>query len=491
METMKWKAFMGCFIFCSIATVACSQNKVIRINVKSCGAKGDGRTDDSKSLTSAFKAVSTSGGVVYFPSGIYLTDIVDIRPTENTTVLVQGEKGKVTIKKNVTDQRNIALFFCEIKGVKLSFTDLKLDGSALARKGKWHKADRDGVVLDEEIDGVFCYNLASLVVKACYIQNFHGKGIAAYNTNLLIAQNNIIDNVNGSAIQGHRVATMKALDNLINNTGFVSANDLIDGVGFDRTKIPATLFGDGIEAECGSLIATGNKITNPGRSGIVHDLAKDLGYKNSSAIVSNNIVIVNGNIVNNNPPAGMWFEQSSNLTVTYNKIYLKKSLSKFVSGIRFFGITNQINCSNNLIEATGYNYVSDAGIGIYEPTVKKITISGNSINGNFSRSMTLSYENATSKVDNLLIKTNNFFAGKQNGFGVACNIGGQNRFPKHTTIKENDFGINTVVPFNFSYYGHLSFINKGSSEVRIFNNKIMGKKSNFLPKKVRGVIFTN
>jgi hypothetical protein len=404
---------------------------------------------------------------------------------------VKGDKDKVVIKKNTTDQRNIALFFCEIEGVKLTFSGLILDGLSSYRRGKWHKADRNGVVLDDEIDGIFCYNLASLVVEYCHIQNFHGKGIAAYDSDFLNAQNNIINNVNGSAIQGHRVEQMKVVNNIINNTGFVSVNDLIDGAGFDKTKMPATLFGDGIEAECNNLIATDNKITNPGRSGIVHDLAKDLGYNNSSAIVSNNIVIINGNINNNNPPAGMWFEQSANLTITHNKIYLKKSQSKFVSGIRFFGVTNQINCSNNVIDALAYNFTSDSGIGVYEPALKNLIISGNSIRGNFSRSVVIAYGNTTSKVDNLLIKANDFLAGKQNGFGIACNIGGQRNFPRNITIAENNFGINTVTPFDFSYYGPNSFTIKASSKARVFNNKVHGHNSNILPKKVNGITFSN
>jgi hypothetical protein len=493
MTIFGWRIYLASLVFSWIFTAECSQSIVTRINVKTYGAKGDGKTDDTKSLISAFKAVSISGGEIYFPAGVYLTDIIDIRPSQNSTIAVQGEKGKVMIKKNITDKTNVALFFCEIKGTKLLFRNLTLNGSSTARKGKWHKADRETVTLDDEINGIYCYNVASLQVENCHIQNFHGKGIAAYNTNQLTAQNNTIDNVNGSAIQGHRVTTLKVLNNTLNHTGFVSAGDLVDGISFNGGKIPATLFGDGIEAECENLIATGNKITNPGRCGIVHDLAKELGYTNSSATVSNNIVIVNGNATNNNPPAGMWFEQSANVTVTYNKIYLRRSSSKFVSGIRFFGITNQINCAKNFIDGTTYNHESDAGIGIYEPKVKKITLTENSINGNFSHSVTLSYGDVASGVDNLLIKANKLFAGKQNGLAITYIIDGKNSFPKNTMITENDFGRNAAIPFDFAYYGLLSVTAKSKiiSQVKIFNNKVMGKNSNALPTKVKGVVFTN
>jgi parallel beta-helix repeat protein len=40
-------------------------------NVKDYGAKGDGRANDSPAITAAIAAVPTSGGIVYFPPGIY------------------------------------------------------------------------------------------------------------------------------------------------------------------------------------------------------------------------------------------------------------------------------------------------------------------------------------------------------------------------------------------------------------------------------------
>lgn len=490
-KKLKFTTFLATLFLLNFFTIACSQNAVKIINVKTYGAKGDGKTDDTKSIRSAFKAASVSGITVYFPAGVYLTDIIDIRPPENLVITVKGEKNKVTIKKNATDKTNVALFFCEIKNVKIFFCDLILDGSASARRGKWHSADRNGVVLDDEINGIYCYNVASLQVNDCRIQNFHGKGIAAFNTNQLIVQNNIIRDVNNSAIQGHRVNTMKVLNNIINHTGFLKTNDLVNGRPFNSSNIPATLFGDGIEAECNELLATGNRITNPGRAGIVHDLAKDLGYTNSSAIVSNNIVTVDGKIANNNPPAGMWFEQSANLTVTRNQVYLKKSLSKFVSGIRFYAVTNRINCSDNIIDAVNYNHISDAGIGIYEPATNDIKLLKNSVKGNFSNSISVSYELASSHINNLNINDNRLLSATNGKSRIALYVGNQQHFPKRGLVTKNNFGLVNSNPIIFNHYGQPSSETSDQSKITIQNNTVNGKNSNVLPDKVKGVVFTN
>lgn len=43
------------------------------INVKTFGAKGDGATDDTTAIQAAIDFVGTTGGVVYFPAGVYKT----------------------------------------------------------------------------------------------------------------------------------------------------------------------------------------------------------------------------------------------------------------------------------------------------------------------------------------------------------------------------------------------------------------------------------
>lgn len=53
-----------------ITGLALKQNKFI-INVKDYGATGNGTTDDTAAINSAFAALPASGGVLFFPNGIY------------------------------------------------------------------------------------------------------------------------------------------------------------------------------------------------------------------------------------------------------------------------------------------------------------------------------------------------------------------------------------------------------------------------------------
>ena len=45
--------------------------KVKTVNVKDFGAKGDAITDDTDAIGRAIAEVAVSGGIVYFPDGIY------------------------------------------------------------------------------------------------------------------------------------------------------------------------------------------------------------------------------------------------------------------------------------------------------------------------------------------------------------------------------------------------------------------------------------
>ncbi|WP_336863682.1 glycosyl hydrolase family 28-related protein [Peribacillus frigoritolerans] len=52
------------------------------INVKSLGVKGDG-TNDTQPILDALNSIKTTGGVLYFPKGIYSTDPIDLTSFKN------------------------------------------------------------------------------------------------------------------------------------------------------------------------------------------------------------------------------------------------------------------------------------------------------------------------------------------------------------------------------------------------------------------------
>ena len=459
-------------------------------SVKTYGAKGDGQTDDTQAIKKAFAGVSQNGGKVYFPPGVYLTNIIDIRPQKGTSIEITGEPGKSKIVKRSSDPMNIALFFCEVSNVNLDFKNLTLVGSASSKIGKWKTNGKD-IDVTESTNGITGWNLASLTVTLCQISDFHGKGIACFSSGKFIANNNVISNVSGSGINGHRVNYMETINNSITNTGFLADTFILDGKQHNKsTFYPAIKFGDGIESESNSFIAKENKIVNPGRCGIVHDLAKDLGYQNSSALVSNNVILMNSdNINNNNPPAGMWFEQSDKVEVVGNKVTLKKSWSKIVSGIRFYDVTSSIVCRNNIIDANGYNHLSDGGIGIYEPESGSVVIEKNTVSGNFIAGVAISYGLHQSKIDNLAISGNQFTTGPKSNAttGIQISIDGKKQFPAVTNISGNTMSASITKPFNLFYYGSQPVGIPKKSTLKMSNNAVNGVIGNKLPKDLPGL----
>lgn len=424
------------------------------INVKNFGAKGDGKTNDTRAVKSAFASISNTGGIVYFPAGIYLLDIIDIRPSKGMSIEIKGEKEKTVLIKNPLDPTAIALFFCEIPDVTLAFDSLKLDGSSSAKLYSWKQFDSTGNYnIENPVYGIFVYNLKKITVSNCIIENFYGDGISTYSTSEFIANNNSVSDVNGTGIKGHRVINMKIFENKIVNTGFFSGIFYIKGEKKKRSLfLGKTRFGDGIEADCDTLIAKNNIIINPGRCGIVHDLAMALGYKNSFADVENNTVEINSNKINNgNPPAGMWFEQSANVKVIANKIDIVKSKTPLVSGIRFYGIISSIICRNNTINAGNYNMILNNGIGIFEPAVTSIQVSKNTITGKFTSAIIISYDNPKSHINELVINQNEI-EGKENAmkYGVRLYNGTETSKPKNQEINNNKFMNINADPIHFN-----------------------------------------
>lgn len=474
MKNKKIFLIVYAILLCVYCNSCYAQNPVL-IDVKKSGAKGDGISDDTKALRAAFASVSKTGGTVFFPKGVYITDIIDIRPNPQHAVVikVKGVGSESIIRKSKTDTIPVAVFFCEIANTTLEFSNLSIDGNYLNRTRKWKTVAQNIVDLDEKVNGIYAYNVNKLNVHDCFIKNLHGDAIACFSAGTLLASKNIINNVSGTGIIGHRVNDMVANYNVISNTGFITNSYILDGKAKTMSgPYPLTKSGDGIEGDCKNLTATHNKITNPGRCGVVHDLARDLQYVNSTAIVTDNVIVINSLGINNsNPPAGMWFEQSANVTVNNNNITFLKSKSKLTSGIRFFDVSNMISCNKNTITATNYNHVSDNAIGVFEPRTDNITINGNVINGKFKSGIALSYEGVPAKVKEITITANKLAGSKQIENGIVFSISGERKFPENSIIQGNDIRGVKEKPLYFFYYGAPK--NKVSSSIMKINENKM------------------
>jgi nitrous oxidase accessory protein NosD len=441
------------------------------VNVRTFGAKGDGRADDTKAIREAFSSLAKVGGTIYFPKGVYITEVIDIRPEKGMTVIVRGDGQESIVKLKRGANKPVSIFFCEIPGVKLRFSDLTINGSSVERVRAWRTTGEKQIEVDHQVNGIFAYNVQELTVKNCFISQVHGDGIACYSAEHFTANRNVVSDVSGTGIKGHRVVFMEVTHNNISDCGLLSNAYLLDGKAkrFDDNA-PFTKFGDGIEAASKHLKASYNTIANPGRCGIVHDLASDLNFSGSSAIVSNNSITINSPKINsNNPPAGMWFEQTAKVVVNDNTITMLNSKNVLTSAIRFYDITESITCFDNMILADNYSKLGDNAIGLFEPRTKQVKLTGNIIRGKFKSGIVVSYENALSGIANLIIYKN-VISG--NGFineGIWISVLGSKRFPDLTDISSNNIQGMKIAPYNLSYHGQIK-PKKNRSILNLKNN---------------------
>lgn len=441
-------------------------------NVKDFGAKGDGKSLDTDAINRALEDIyKNGGGVLFFPKGIYRTNLIEIKSLRSINIEIKGVGEGSLIVKNSSDKLDIGVFFSEIKGLNISFNNLSIDGNYNNRIRKWKSIDKQTLDIENECNGILLWNADKVSVKNCKISNVHGSAIAVYSANDLLVKGTAIKNTSGRGVLGHRVNNMVINDNVITNTGIFSRSFNLGNSQVIFSSKFKTLYGDGIESSARTFVADGNKILNSGRIGISHDLAIDLGYKGSSATVTNNTIEINSEkISNSNPPAGIWFEQTNDVSVVNNSIVVKNSLSQLVSGIRFYGITGSVICSNNTINASNYVLNLNEAIGIYEPSSSNFTIIENVMNGRFKNGISVSYEKESSKLMKLIIEKNRITGHVEiTKYGLDISVYSNISMPAIVSFSENKINLDKERQFKAEYFGNT---NKkvDKSNFKIFKN---------------------
>lgn len=149
------------------------------VNVLDFGALGNGVADDTSAIQAAINYVASNGGVLTFPSGIYMSDSLQVTPTASFKI-----NGTGTIKKRTNAANNML----QIQGTTLpiSVTGITLDG--------------DFTTHSEGGQGVVGYNISNMLVDNVTITDVKNSGVIIY-TDGTIHENNIIRNctVNGES----------------------------------------------------------------------------------------------------------------------------------------------------------------------------------------------------------------------------------------------------------------------------------------------------
>lgn len=411
-------------------------------NVKDFGAKGDGRSDDTKSVELALNEVGRLGGTLYFPNGIYLIRPVVIQ-SNDLAITIKGESRAAIIKKITDANANLpGIITYRGKGKftksNLTITDLSIDGNADQSKSYWIRKGNK-IYVDKMCNGINAHYVVNIEVNNCSITNIHGSGISVYSSAKLACKGNDIKNVRESGIRGEEIDSIICRNNNIQDVGICPPNYILDGKLLNRKMLfLPTMFGDGISGYCNILIAEHNYIKNAGRCAIVHDLAIDLKYPRSKAIVNENSIVINSSALNNdNPPAAMWFEQTAKAIVNKNSVKVENSYTWIYAGIRFYNITDAIECNNNIIDASNYTNSCNTGIFVENSNVNKIDIRNNVITGKVLEAIYLSYDKGDAGIKDLNIVGNKISGRGTLKNGICLLVGGLRAFPSNVNINNN------------------------------------------------------
>lgn len=208
-------------------------------NVKLFGAKGDGTTDDSSAIHAALNHLnSVGGGILFFPSGTYITTGVNI---VHSNIHIHGSsKGSTVLKRQPNGGSHVLNFGQGTQIYNCSVQHLTIEGNRGQGTGSGH--------------GIRFERVANMTVDDLVVQNTTGYGFGfqdssdpndVYEKNNICLSNLLMKDIGDDAIDfKNRVDNSNnvSLHNIsienwnVNNSGILNAID-IRGQGFRLSNI--------------------------------------------------------------------------------------------------------------------------------------------------------------------------------------------------------------------------------------------------------------
>src|SRR5712692_2228609 len=138
------------------------------IDVKTYGAKGDGVTDDTAAIQAALDGRPSTGAVIYFPAGTYLTTAsLNIK---NPRIMLVGAGTDITlIKAGANIATALIANASGIQGFTVYMRDFTVDGN----KATFATGNK----------GIDFTNCTAATFERIYVQNCVGDGIYATGAN--------------------------------------------------------------------------------------------------------------------------------------------------------------------------------------------------------------------------------------------------------------------------------------------------------------------
>ncbi len=303
------------------------------LNIKSFGAKGDGKTDDTPALLKAMETATKTEGTVYFPHGNYLIHPVKI-PSHITLI---GHSAWAYANKDKKDKDYIG---------KTILTAQSGDARALLDLGS-NRGIRiigltlDGKQLGKRMHGVYARHLGSEQhnnIEDCRIQHFTGSGIRLERSWVFSVRRCLL-----MFNKEHGVDITGGYD------GWIIDNQLTANKGF-------------------GLFARGEP--HPDKT---EDEVKDLKFFGGAS------VMVTANRIEWNKSGGISLNRSNSMQITGSAID-----HNFGPGIKITNGTAH-TISGNLLRSNGVDAKGDACSQIWLENAKGVSVTGNSIWGWYNR----------------------------------------------------------------------------------------------------------
>jgi parallel beta-helix repeat protein len=292
------------------------------INVKDFGAKGDGKTDDTKAIQAAINsAPANSPATIYFPQGVFVmaSYITTNKYLENYFLLIHsnitfngsGENSIIRLADHILDKpdsnANAHVFYGrEVYNVK--FTNLQID-----LNGK-NNMIPEGFL--KNAYGIFIRDGRNVIIQDISIKNSAGRNMIIFTgrgSNVTIESSVLL---NGGYYVGTSTPNKNQNDFSFIYSEWDSTSVLNNIIKQENVKIGASSFSGGIELHGPNSRAAGNEI-----SGCLPGL-----YVISDPSPIHNIIVENNNLFNCVKGIIIWVGFAmSNITIRNNSIQIMET----------------------------------------------------------------------------------------------------------------------------------------------------------------------
>lgn len=338
------------------------------INIKQCGAKGDGVTDDTDAIQKAINNYRN----IFIPDGTFIVT-KSLLLNESTAFFGCGEMS--VLKKGGDENIYFNLFTGMQITKKYTFSSLKFDGNCNNFKHMYsYTTDFGGYKQLETANewNLFASSANILVIENCKFNNIHGNVISNASNNV------IVNNCDFNMIEGASAVRLWGGQNLwVVNSRFNNINVFPNTLyinGAETTFEDAVSnkysmqYGDAVSSFCRYSFIHNNLFKNISRMAFTHDMNSALNITGDNcSICTNNIIVHDSDrLKNSNPQSSIWIEQAKNTIVKGNKIYYKNRNVNEQIGTAIIVTHSMADSSNiiidNIIRCDEFNHHLDMGI---------------------------------------------------------------------------------------------------------------------------------